>query len=153
MRTRILAIAVSSCLSLTAAYAKESDGVRSEHVPSTRMKAAHHSSSLPDSARNTDDDSETTVRSSKGHAHAGKSKTKHRSEAQSSSRRKRDKKNNRRTEKKNSDEPSVFDIYTPVDLPSHENENLEDGVDDETQDDNSASGNLIPLEDQNGGGP
>jgi len=117
------------------------------------MKAAHHSSSLPDSARNTDDDSETTARSSKGHAHASKSKTKHRSEAQSSSRRKRDKKNNRRTEKKNSDEPPVFDIYTPVDLPSHENENLEDGVDDETQDDNSASGNLIPLEDQNGGGP
>ena len=52
-----------------------------------------------------------------------------------------------------SDQPIMPDIDTPVDLPSHENENLEDGVDDETQDDNSASGNLIPLEDQNGGGP
>jgi len=65
---------------------------------------------------------------------------------------KRDRKSTRRAKTMDSDQPIMPDIDTPVDLPSHENENPGDGLNDETQDDDTASGNLIRMEDRGGGG-
>lgn len=148
MSIRIFAIVFMSCFGVIAANARERDNAGASHPHSPRMSRVTHSSSARNSSSD-DDESRTSARSKKSRAHAASKKGKHHSDIRSS---KQSKRGARRANLDNSDEPPIFDLNTPVDLPSHNDENAQDGLQDETENDDTASGNLIPMEDQGGGG-